>query len=247
MFGGGQVHVASSLHSPTAAYLLLNSPLLSPDGSIIDQSEKQLTYRKDRLISAQNGQLRLNNLTDFRDNSALKLNMYSVTEDKGNSGLAVISIPSFQDGGREQSSPDTPLPGSSSQILHYRQKSGDAMLSAINYNEPNDILNEGPFDPLSNLDDGILSMGSGPMRLADNPYPELFDGEGNVNDSYSMGGLSPQPYDSGTFDGALPSVMDSDSIHNTGTCTIEFICFARAGGLNLLFDINTNEIEYKYM
>lgn len=150
-----------------------------------------------------------------------KVDLYSVSDDKG--GLTVVSIP-FQDGG-EQTSPVTPTQNSS-QILSYRPSAttGDAMLSAINYNE-NEILQDGAFDvsvagTLSNLDDGILSnIGS---RLSENPGSsfDLFDGEGNVNDSYSMDDLSPQPFhDPSSFDGNLGSVIDPESL-SAGTYNV---------------------------
>ncbi|XP_033734969.1 uncharacterized protein LOC117323697 isoform X2 [Pecten maximus] len=151
------------------------------------------------------------------DKSDSKVDIYSVTDDKGVPGLAGIQ---FQDGG-EQTSPGTPSQTSTSQILHYRPsaKSGDAMLSAINYND-SDMLPEGAFDScLPNLDDGILSnMGTpGNIRMSEN-LPDLFDGEGNVNDSYSMEGLSPQPFTdtaSGFVgDSNLGSVIDPDSMQN---------------------------------
>lgn len=153
------------------------------------------------------------------DKSDSKVDMYSVTDDKGVPGLAGIQ---FQDGG-EQTSPGTPSQTNTSQILHYRPsaKSGDAMLSAINYND-SEMLPEGAFDScLPNLDDGILSnIGTpGTIRLSEN-LPDLFDGEGNVNDSYSMEGLSPQPFhdSASTFvgDNNLGSVIDSDGLHNPG-------------------------------
>ncbi|XP_069118221.1 transcriptional-regulating factor 1-like isoform X2 [Argopecten irradians] len=151
------------------------------------------------------------------DKNDSKVDIYSVTDDKGVPGLAGIQ---FQDGG-EQTSPGTPSQTSTSQILHYRPsaKSGDAMLSAINYND-SDMLPDGAFDScLPNLDDGILSnMGTpGNIRMSEN-LPDLFDGEGNVNDSYSMEGLSPQPFtDSASGfvgDGNLGSVIDPDGIQN---------------------------------
>ncbi|XP_021343054.1 uncharacterized protein LOC110443261 isoform X2 [Mizuhopecten yessoensis] len=150
------------------------------------------------------------------DKSDSKVDIYSVTDDKGVPGLASIQ---FQDGG-EQTSPGTPSQTSTSQILHYRPsaKSGDAMLSAINYND-SEMLPEGAFDSLPNLDDGLLSnMGTpGNIRMSEN-LPDLFDGEGNVNDSYSMEGLSPQPFtDSASGfvgDNNLGAVIDTDDMQN---------------------------------
>lgn len=109
----------------------------------------------------------------------------------------------------------------SSQVLRFQPSgnSGDAMLSAINYNE-NEILQDGPFEvgvgSLPALDDGILENMSttGNIRLTENPGSstfDLFDGEGNVNDSYNMESLSPQPFqDPATSFG----LADSNNIAN---------------------------------
>lgn len=95
------------------------------------------------------------------------------------------------------SEPGQPSPASISQGSHilYRATgaAGDAMLSAINYNE-NEILNDGGFDVgsnLGNLDDGILSGIGNTGRLNENPASDtfgLFDSEG---DSLNMDALSP--------------------------------------------------------
>ena len=92
--------------------------------------------------------------------------------------------------------PGQPSPASMSQGSHilYRTTgaAGDAMLSAINYNDSEMI--EAGFDDnsnLGNLDDGILAGLGNPARLNENPSTDafqLFDGEG---DSYNMDALSP--------------------------------------------------------
>ena len=148
-----------------------------------------------------------------------RVDLYSMADENGVSGQSVVSI-SFPDGA-DQTSPITPVTNATpSQILQYRTSagSGDAMLSAINYNE-NEILQDGAFDvsvagTLPNLDDGLLSnMGT----------HDLFDGEGNVNDSYEMEGLSPHSFNDpapGLVDGSLSSVIDSDSLGSLGKSSI---------------------------
>ncbi|XP_052057998.1 uncharacterized protein LOC127698551 isoform X3 [Mytilus californianus] len=114
-----------------------------------------------------------------------------------------ITLP-FQDS--DHSSTNTP--SQFSQILSFRQSSvpaGDAMLSAINYE--NDILPEALdvnlAGPLPQLDDGILSNMGAPG--------DLFDGEGNVNDPYSMDDYSPQTsHDFGGFSSDGYGGIDSD-------------------------------------
>lgn len=103
--------------------------------------------------------------------------------------LSIITTTSLNEAGQ-------PSPASISQGSHilYRTAgaAGDAMLSAINYND-SEIL-EGGFDVggnLSNLDDGILAGIGNPGRLNENPSSDtfpLFDTEG---DSLNMDALSP--------------------------------------------------------
>lgn len=114
-----------------------------------------------------------------------------------------ITLP-FQDS--DHSSTNTP--SQFSQILSFRQSvpTGDAMLSAINSYE-NDILPESLdvnlAGPLPQLDDGILSNMGAPG--------DLFDGEGNVNDPYSMDDYSPQTsHDFGGFSSDGYGGIDSD-------------------------------------
>ncbi|KAL5008597.1 hypothetical protein ScPMuIL_014178 [Solemya velum] len=143
------------------------------------------------------------------------------------SPLPMIPV-TFQDG--EHSSPVSST--SNSQVLRFQPSgnSGDAMLSAINYNE-NEILQDGPFEvgvgSLPALDDGILENmnTTGNIRLTENPGSstfDLFDGEGNVNDSYNMESLSPQPFQdhSATFGLAdsnnIASVADTEKAGNPG-------------------------------
>ncbi|KAK3093940.1 hypothetical protein FSP39_022050 [Pinctada imbricata] len=150
-------------------------------------------------------------LVDSKTDTGPQVDLYAMADENGVPGQGVVSINPFPEGA-EQTSPITPVTNSAPQILPYRPSasSGDAMLSAINYNE-NEILQDGAFDvsvagTLPNLDDGLLSnMGT----------HDLFDGEGNVNDSYEMEGLSPHSFNdpgSGLVDGSLSSVMDSDSL-----------------------------------
>ena len=127
-----------------------------------------------------------------------KLDLYSDVK-----GLNLAITLPFQDS--EHSVTNTP--SQFSQILSFRPSAvpGDAMLSAINYNE-NDILPESLDvnlgEPLPNLDDGILSNMGAPG--------DLFDGEGNVNDPYSMDDYSPQTsHDFGGF-GSDGYGIDSD-------------------------------------
>lgn len=116
----------------------------------------------------------------------------SADSDKGLSpGPLSIITTSVNDQG--QTSPASMSQGS--QILPYRTTgaSGDAMLSAINYNE-SEMLQDNAFDVgsnLGNLDDGLLSSIGNPSRLSENPASDtynLFDGDG---DSLNMETLSP--------------------------------------------------------
>jgi len=134
-----------------------------------------------------------------------------LNSDKGLSPgpLSIITTTSINDQG--QTSPASMSQGS--QILQYRSAgaSGDAMLSAINYNE-NEILQESAFDVgsnLGNLDDGLLSGIGNATRLSENPASDygLFDGDG---DSLNMETLSP-PGLLISDSGGLPSVSVSES------------------------------------
>lgn len=135
---------------------------------------------------------------DSKDDS--RLDLYNDVK-----GLA-ITLP-FQD-----TDPSvTSAPSTFSHLSYKPPGSGDAMLSAINYNE-NDILPEALdvnlAGPLPNLNDDILSNMGAPG--------DLFDGEGNVSDPY-MDDYSPQASnDFGGF-GSDSYNMDSDhGMHTTG-------------------------------
>lgn len=138
--------------------------------------------------------------------------LLSADPDKGLSPgpLSIITTTSVNEQG--QTSPASMSQGS--QILQYRSAgtSGDAMLSAINYNE-NEILQESAFDVGSNLgplDDGLLSSIGNPSRLGENPASDtygLFDGDG---DSLNMEPLSP-PGLLMSETGGLSSVAVSES------------------------------------
>ncbi|KAK3597414.1 hypothetical protein CHS0354_040149 [Potamilus streckersoni] len=139
----------------------------------------------------------------------------TIDPDKGTSPLTIVPV-QFQDGG--QTSPASSI--ANSQILHYQPSSGagDAMLSAINYND-NEMLHDGGFDvavnsSLPNLDDGLLGSMSNP-RLTENssaPPFDLFDGEGNVNDSYQMDSLSPQTFEEGGSALLIDNTGDAENI-----------------------------------
>lgn len=117
----------------------------------------------------------------------------SLGEDKGMSPLNILVIPPYSD------SPQT-----SKEALLYQNSgnAGDAMLSAINYND-NDILPESAFDMntasgagnLPQLDDSFLSnIGntSQNIRLQEGQGSNTFDlFDSNVNDTLS---LLPQPF-----------------------------------------------------
>lgn len=139
-------------------------------------------------------------------------------DEKGMSPLSMATV-SFQDGGQ-------PSPTSNSQTgtraLRFQASGnpGDAMLSAINYND-SDMLQDGGFDvsmpaSLPNLEDGLLSnmTASGNVRLSENPGATTFDlFDGNVAEPYNMESLSPQP-----FHDANPSfnMADNSSLGTVG-------------------------------
>ena len=116
------------------------------------------------------------------------------------SPLSIIPT-TFSDPGQQSPA----APSQSSQILHYggTNVTGDAMLSAINYND-NEMLHDGGFDVtgnLGNLDDGLLGGMSNP-RLTENASGhsfDLFDGEG---DTLNMEAFSPIMSDSGGLSAA---------------------------------------------
>ncbi|XP_034326291.2 transcriptional-regulating factor 1 isoform X3 [Magallana gigas] len=131
-----------------------------------------------------------------------KVDLYSMADDKGSLGV-MNSFPEAND----QTSPITPVSQSTSHLHPYRPSanSGDAMLSAINYHNENEILQDGPFDvsvagTLPNLDDGMILPNMGPQ--------DLFDGEGNMDEPYDMDEAFGDP----TLEGNLGSVMDADSL-----------------------------------
>ena len=134
--------------------------------------------------------------------------------EKRASPLSIITT-TFSDPG--QVSPAAP--SQSSQILNYGSSNvaGDAMLSAINYND-NEILHDGAFDVpghLGSLDDGLLGGMSNP-RLTENASGhtfDLFDGEG---DSLHMEAFSPIMSDSGGLGGgsAMGEANESSSSGN---------------------------------
>ena len=113
----------------------------------------------------------------------------------------------------------SPAAPSSSQILNYGSSNvaGDAMLSAINYND-NEILQDGAFDVPGHLgivDDGLLG-GMSNQRLTENASGhtyDLFDGEG---DSLHMEAFSPIMSDSGGLGagGAMGEANESSSSGN---------------------------------
>ncbi|XP_062577324.1 transcriptional-regulating factor 1-like isoform X1 [Saccostrea cucullata] len=134
-----------------------------------------------------------------------KVDLYSMAEDK--SGLGVMN--SFPDSG-DQTSPITPVPRSTPHIHPFRPSanSGDAMLSAINYNE-NEILQDGPFDvsvagTLPNLDDGMILPNMGTQ--------DLFDGEGNMDEPYDMEEAFGDPSPGLVGEGNLGSVIDPEGL-----------------------------------
>ena len=138
--------------------------------------------------------------------------------------LSIIPTTGFSDPG--QQSPASL--SQNSQILHYRASgsSGDAMLSAINYNE-NEILQDGGFDVtgnLGNLDDGLLSGMGNAGRLSENPGSntfDLFDGE---SDTLNMDALSPGLIM--TDSGSLSTVNTvTDSNDSAGRYFIRFFNF----------------------
>lgn len=153
-----------------------------------------------------------------------KVDLYSMADDKGSLGV-MNSFPESND----QTSPITPVPQSTSHLHPYRPSanSGDAMLSAINYHNENEILQDGPFDvsvagTLPNLDDGMILPNMGPQ--------DLFDGEGNMDEPYDMDEAFGDP----TLEGNLGSVMDADSLGIGKLFSCIEIC------QNLVADISLN-------
>ena len=121
----------------------------------------------------------------------------SLADDKGLVDTLALAQGSFTDGGQ-------PSPASSTQSISTRglrfqpTGAGDAMLSAINYNE-NEMLQEGGFDVTMAMDDTLLSTvgNSGNIRISDNtsgPTFDLFDGDGNIMEAQGDYQLSPQSF-----------------------------------------------------
>lgn len=156
-----------------------------------------------------------------------------VTDFKGVPQLSMIQLPVVSQ----------PSPASSSQSgiqgLPFQTvgNSGDAMLSAINCGE-NDMLHDSAFDvgvsgPLGTLEEGLLgNMGAAPnIRMLENTSSsfDLFDGDGNINNSYKMDPLSPQTFhDTGagfsvTDNTSMTSVPETDSSSNAGKVTCEYL------------------------
>lgn len=141
-------------------------------------------------------------------------------------GIGLQSSPSanaFQDNVHRNAVPMTAVRNHQGSLL-YQTSGGDAMLSAINYNE-NEILQEGGFDVgmpshLENLDDGLLGrMSVGTNSVTSNSAYDLFDGDGAHN-SY-MGEpnteltLSPHPFGNAD-DFSLNDNSNLSGVNDTG-------------------------------
>ncbi|XP_046375534.2 transcriptional-regulating factor 1-like isoform X3 [Haliotis rufescens] len=139
----------------------------------------------------------------------------NLAEDKGMSPLNILVV-SYPDTG--QQSPSVTQAGAQGLRFQSAGGAGDAMLSAINYND-SDMLPDSAFDMnaansapnLPHLDDGILGSMGNPaqnIRLTEGHPTHSFDlFDSNVHDTLS---LSPQPFSDPSF-----SVTDTSNLSAT--------------------------------